>query len=126
MGKRNRFFVLLVFFFLLVSLEAIIAQAQGVLENYKQGEGNGNGNDKNGNGKGKGDEQGNGNKGKEKKKEKKPPKPPKDPATDYKRLSSVPKTGQERAFCQAQGACYYKTLACPPECPKRKPKKKQE
>ncbi|XP_050369197.1 uncharacterized protein LOC126787336 [Argentina anserina] len=31
-------------------------------------------------------------------------------------------TGQEQCMCKALGACFYKTLICPPECPERKPK----
>ncbi|VVB16739.1 unnamed protein product [Arabis nemorensis] len=31
------------------------------------------------------------------------------------------RTGQELAICQARGACYYRTLVCPGECPKRRP-----
>ncbi|KAF7805572.1 Root_cap domain-containing protein [Senna tora] len=59
--------------------------------------------------------------------EKKPKKPKKhdDDETNYKELSPLP-SGQERAFCQAQGSCYYKTLVCPSECPQRKPKKNKK
>ncbi|CAN6692436.1 unnamed protein product [Malus baccata var. baccata] len=35
-------------------------------------------------------------------------------------------SGQERGFCKAKGACYYKTLTCPSECPQRKPKKNKK
>jgi hypothetical protein len=31
-------------------------------------------------------------------------------------------SGQEQYMCKAQGACFYKTLVCPPKCPERKPK----
>ncbi|XP_031113317.1 uncharacterized protein LOC116016969 [Ipomoea triloba] len=80
--------------------------------------GNNNGNDNNGNGNGNGNNgnnNGNGN-GKESNKD----------ITHYKMLSKVPTTGQERAFCKAKGACYYKTLTCPAECPERKPKKNKK
>ncbi|XP_033138846.1 uncharacterized protein LOC103845469 isoform X2 [Brassica rapa] len=43
-------------------------------------------------------------------------------AARYRMLSPL-RTGQEQAMCQGQSACYYKTLVCPGECPKRKPTK---
>ncbi|XP_077252660.1 uncharacterized protein LOC143892073 [Tasmannia lanceolata] len=47
-----------------------------------------------------------------------------DSSTHYIVLDPVPKTGQEEAFCLAgKGRCHFKTLTCPTECPKRKPKK---
>ncbi|KAF5201249.1 Root cap [Thalictrum thalictroides] len=71
-----------------------------------------------------GDDKGNGNnKGKDNEKEKEKD----DPAsTQYKILAPNQKTGQERAYCQAKGNCYYKTLECPAECPQRKPKKNKK
>ena len=58
---------------------------------------------------------------KEKEKEKKD-KEQSEAAARYRVLSPLP-TGQEQAMCQAKGPCYYKTLVCPGECPKRKPTK---
>lgn len=46
-------------------------------------------------------------------------------STHYKILTPLP-SGQERAFCQARGACYYKTLVCPKECMLRKPENKKD
>ncbi|KAK4763390.1 hypothetical protein SAY86_009158 [Trapa natans] len=46
--------------------------------------------------------------------------------TKYKKLSPLPRTGQERAYCQAKGACYHKTLTCPEQCPQRKPKRNKK
>ncbi|KAK3206019.1 hypothetical protein Dsin_020065 [Dipteronia sinensis] len=46
-------------------------------------------------------------------------------STHYDVLTPLP-SGQERAFCQARGACNHKTLACPSECPERKPKKNKQ
>ncbi|KAK9079083.1 hypothetical protein SSX86_000753 [Deinandra increscens subsp. villosa] len=54
------------------------------------------------------------------------PKPPQDDCTNYDELTPDPKAGRERAFCKAKGACYYKTLTCPKECPTRKPKKNKK
>ncbi|KAM5584078.1 hypothetical protein ABKV19_003780 [Rosa sericea] len=44
---------------------------------------------------------------------------------DYDVLSPLA-SGQERGFCKAKNACYYKTLVCPSECPQRKPKKNKK
>ncbi|KAL3530585.1 hypothetical protein ACH5RR_009907 [Cinchona calisaya] len=109
-----------------------------------KGEGNGNGND-NGQGNGRGNDNdknnGKGSDNNDKKGDKKklsppppppsplpihPPPPPKDDVTDYYMLSPIERTGQQRAFCEAKGACFWKTLTCPPECPNRKPKKKKK
>nr|XP_011461704.1 PREDICTED: uncharacterized protein LOC101295702 isoform X2 [Fragaria vesca subsp. vesca] len=46
-------------------------------------------------------------------------------ANDYQVLPPLA-TGQERCMCKAQGACFYKTLVCPPECPQRKPKQNKK
>ncbi|KAK4851032.1 hypothetical protein QYF36_011928 [Acer negundo] len=46
-------------------------------------------------------------------------------STHYDVLTPLP-SGQERAFCQARGACNQKTLVCPSECPERKPKHNKE
>ncbi|KAJ4883717.1 late embryogenesis abundant protein-related / LEA protein-related [Raphanus sativus] len=59
---------------------------------------------------------------KERKEKEKRDKEQSEAAARYRMLSPLP-TGQEQAMCQGQGACYYKTLACPGECPKRKPAK---
>ncbi|KAL0709933.1 hypothetical protein Bca4012_016911 [Brassica carinata] len=61
-------------------------------------------------------------KDKERKEKEKKDKEQSEAAARYRVLSPLP-TGQEQAMCQAQGACYYKTLVCPGECPKRKPTK---
>lgn len=107
--------ILVAFFILLISMEAAIAQAQG-------GNGNGNGN-------GNGDEKGNGegkDKEKGKEKEKKPKKnKPRDESSDYDKLETLP-SGQERGFCTANTSCHFKTLVCPEECKKRKPKKNKK
>ncbi|XP_054813890.1 uncharacterized protein LOC129314472 [Prosopis cineraria] len=109
--------ILLAFFILLVTMEVAIAASEG------EGPGNGNGKGQdNGKGKEKNDEDKVKDKKKEDKKEKKPKKESKDEASNYKKLSPLP-SGQERAFCLAQGSCYYKSLTCPAECPRRKPKK---
>ncbi|KAL4591513.1 hypothetical protein LXL04_004481 [Taraxacum kok-saghyz] len=47
-------------------------------------------------------------------------------ATNYDVLTPEPETGRHRAFCKSKGACYYKTLTCPAECPERKPKKNKK
>ncbi|KAI3791440.1 hypothetical protein L2E82_05209 [Cichorium intybus] len=47
-------------------------------------------------------------------------------ATNYDFLTPEPETGRQRAFCKSKGACYYKTLTCPAECPERKPKKNKK
>ncbi|XP_021831375.1 uncharacterized protein LOC110771384 [Prunus avium] len=44
-----------------------------------------------------------------------------DDSTNYDVLPPL-ESGQERCQCKALGACFYKTLVCPPECPQRKPK----
>ncbi|XP_068650592.1 uncharacterized protein [Aristolochia californica] len=50
-----------------------------------------------------------------------------DPAsTHYITLTSVRRTGQERAFCLARGRCFLKTLTCPVQCTQRKPKKNKK
>ncbi|XP_076907142.1 uncharacterized protein LOC143563498 [Bidens hawaiensis] len=55
------------------------------------------------------------------------PKPkPQDDATNYDDLTPEPKSGCHRAFCKSKGACYYKTLTCPKECPEKKPKKNKK
>lgn len=59
---------------------------------------------------------------KERKEKEKRDKEQSEAAARYRVLTPLP-TGQEQAMCQAQGACYYKTLVCPGECPKRKPQK---
>nr|VDC87238.1 unnamed protein product [Brassica oleracea] len=59
---------------------------------------------------------------KERKEKEKRDKEQSEAAARYRVLSPLP-TGQEQAMCQAKGACYYKTLVCPGECPKRKPTK---
>ncbi|CAN8244359.1 unnamed protein product [Cochlearia groenlandica] len=46
-------------------------------------------------------------------------------AAKYRVLTPLP-SGQEQAMCQARGACYYRTLVCPGECPKRKPMKNKD
>ncbi|XP_019199314.1 PREDICTED: uncharacterized protein LOC109193009 [Ipomoea nil] len=87
-------------------------------DNGNGNNGNNNGNDNNGSGNGNGNNgNGNGN-GNDKESDK--------DITHYKMLSKVPKSGEERAFCKAKGACYYKTLTCPAECPERKPKKNKK
>ncbi|KAL8501489.1 hypothetical protein ACS0TY_020858 [Phlomoides rotata] len=93
--------------------------------NNGNGNGNGNAGGNNGNGNGNGNGGGNNGNGNG---NNKPNKPPADAAaiTNYAMLSALPKTGQERAFCQARGKCNYKTLTCPAECPQRKPKKNKK
>ncbi|KAL0673166.1 hypothetical protein Bca4012_001147 [Brassica carinata] len=59
---------------------------------------------------------------KERKEKEKRDKEQSEAAARYRVLSPLP-TGQEQAMCQAKGPCYYKTLVCPGECPKRKPTK---
>ncbi|XP_059429446.1 uncharacterized protein LOC132163253 [Corylus avellana] len=44
-----------------------------------------------------------------------------DDTTNYKDLTPA-ETGEERAYCNAKGACNSKTLQCPSQCPQRKPK----
>ncbi|KAI9076211.1 hypothetical protein K1719_041909 [Acacia pycnantha] len=111
MAKLKLFF-LAAFFTLLVSMEMAIAASAGKGNDNSQGNNNSQGND---------NSQGNENgKGKEKEKVK-----PKDESSHYKKLSPLP-SGQERAFCLAQGSCYYKTLACPAECPNSKPKNNKQ
>lgn len=80
--------------------------------NNNNGNGNGNGNNGNGNGNG----NGSGNNGTRK---------INDDTTDYKVLTPA-KTGEERAYCNAKGACNSKTLQCPSQCPERKPKKNKK
>lgn len=46
-------------------------------------------------------------------------------STHYRLLTPLP-SGQERAFCEARGACNQKILVCPSECPQRKPKHNKE
>lgn len=46
-------------------------------------------------------------------------------STNYFLLTPL-RSGQERAFCQARGACNMKTLVCPSQCPERKPKQKKK
>ncbi|XP_027173664.1 uncharacterized protein LOC113773256 [Coffea eugenioides] len=43
-------------------------------------------------------------------------------STDYYEVSPTERTGQERFFCTATSACFWKILTCPSECPSRKPK----
>uniref|UniRef100_A0A7N0UUH1 Uncharacterized protein n=1 Tax=Kalanchoe fedtschenkoi TaxID=63787 RepID=A0A7N0UUH1_KALFE len=45
---------------------------------------------------------------------------------NYQVMTPLGGTGQERAFCKAKGACYYRTLTCPAECAERKPKDKKK
>ncbi|KAJ6344985.1 hypothetical protein OIU78_007798 [Salix suchowensis] len=45
--------------------------------------------------------------------------------THYEMLSPSP-SGNERAFCQARGACQGKTLVCPDQCKVRKPVKNKK
>ncbi|KAG6762028.1 hypothetical protein NC652_022633 [Populus alba x Populus x berolinensis] len=45
--------------------------------------------------------------------------------THYSMLSPSP-SGNERAFCQARGACQSKTLVCPDQCKVRKPVKNKK
>lgn len=59
---------------------------------------------------------------KERKEKEKRDKEQSEAAARYRVLTPLP-TGQEQAMCEARGACYYKTLVCPGECPTRKPKK---
>nr|AAL06922.1 AT5g60530/muf9_180 [Arabidopsis thaliana] len=59
---------------------------------------------------------------KERKAKEKKDKEESEAAARYRILSPLP-TGQEQAMCQGRGSCYYKTLVCPGECPKRKPTK---
>ncbi|GKC59363.1 late embryogenesis abundant protein-related protein [Tanacetum coccineum] len=47
-------------------------------------------------------------------------------ATNYDVLTPEPETGRHRAFCKSNGACNYKILTCPAECPERKPKKNKK
>ncbi|KAK4760596.1 hypothetical protein SAY87_005489 [Trapa incisa] len=50
-----------------------------------------------------------------------------DPAsTNYVLLDPVAGTNQARAFCLARGACRYKILTCPAQCPLRKPKRNKK
>ena len=104
MQRRNPR-LLVAFFVVLAAIEATFVLAQG--------NGNGNGNN-NGNGNG----NGNGNSNNRTAAEEAA-------STNYTMLSSTAK-GQERAFCKARGACYFKTLVCPTECPQRKPKKNRK
>lgn len=46
-------------------------------------------------------------------------------STHYSLLTPLP-SGQERAFCQARGACNMKTLVCPSQCPERKPRQNRK
>lgn len=48
-----------------------------------------------------------------------------DPSTNYEALTPLP-SGQERAFCQEEGACFGTTLVCPEECPERKPRRNKK
>lgn len=145
---RKNLFLCVALVVLLISTKVYSAQGEG------KGNGNGYGNGKgNGNGKGKGDERGNGegngsgnDHGKEKEKgdgkdkgkgggngkghEKGKGNGKGDGErveTDYVMVSPVEKTGQERAVCQSEGSrCYEKTLRCPAQCSKRKPKKAEK
>ncbi|XP_076894142.1 uncharacterized protein LOC143546337 [Bidens hawaiensis] len=54
------------------------------------------------------------------------PKPVVDDTTNYDVLDPEPETGRQRAFCKSKGACNYKVLTCPAECPERKPKKNRK
>ncbi|XP_030924052.1 uncharacterized protein LOC115950913 [Quercus lobata] len=84
--------------------------------NGNNGNNNGNGNNGNGNGNGNnGNNNGNGNGNKNS-----------TAPADYDVLTPTPKTGQERAFCKARGACYGKTLVCPSQCAQRKPKQNKK
>lgn len=62
---------------------------------------------------------------KERKEKEKRDKEQSEAAARYRLLTPL-RTGQEQAMCQARGACYYKTLVCPGECPKRRPKKNKD
>lgn len=126
---RGKLSILVAFFVLLIAMEASIAQGQG------NGNGNGNGNNGNNNGKGnngkdngngKGNnDNGKGNNGKEKKKDPKRKTPKDDESAKSEKLPAL-KSGQERAFCNANNTCQFKTLVCPEECKVRKPKKNKQ
>jgi hypothetical protein len=120
--------ILVAFFILLISMEAVIAQGQG------NGNGNGNDNGNNGNGNGNNGNNGNG-KGNDKDEGKDKDKDDKDKGKgkgkkddDSSKYESLPalQSGQERGFCQAQNTCHFKTLVCPEECKQRKPKKNKK
>ncbi|KAH7838877.1 hypothetical protein Vadar_032176 [Vaccinium darrowii] len=55
-----------------------------------------------------------------------PPHHKKSSTTDYDILDYLTNKGQEIAYCKAKGACYYKILECPVECPTRNPKNKKQ
>ncbi|KAL4190187.1 hypothetical protein AMTRI_Chr07g74540 [Amborella trichopoda] len=80
-----------------------------LLASAAHAQGNGNGNNGNGNN---GDTGNNG----------KPTKPnPKDPAQNYMEIPPN-SSGQEGGVCRAQGRCFRRTLTCPAQCSKRKPR----
>ncbi|KAF8100440.1 hypothetical protein N665_0224s0026 [Sinapis alba] len=132
--ESRKSYVIVVLLALLLLTEIVIAESDG--GNGNNGKGNeghvekGKGGD---DGKGKGNGNGPKDKDKDKKEKKNKDKKEKEKkdkerkeqseaAARYRMLSPLP-TGQEQAMCQGQGACYYKTLVCPGECPKRKPTK---
>ncbi|KAK8683266.1 hypothetical protein V6N13_039331 [Hibiscus sabdariffa] len=49
----------------------------------------------------------------------------KDAASTYYQVLSPSRSGQERVYCHARGACKGKVLTCPRQCPQRKPKNKK-
>ncbi|GFZ20470.1 late embryogenesis abundant protein-related [Actinidia rufa] len=46
--------------------------------------------------------------------------------THYTISKELTPYGQQQAQCEARGACYNKTLVCPAQCPKMKPKKNRK
>lgn len=97
MGRRRLFFAVCLILF--ISLKQSLPKPKAkVMATADQGnDDNGNGNRK-GNGDG-----GNGNNDKNKEKKPKKPKPLKDPVTDYKKLSALPKTGQDELPAKLRG-----------------------
>ncbi|XP_010541339.1 PREDICTED: uncharacterized protein LOC104814833 [Tarenaya hassleriana] len=133
--ERRKSYVLVALFVLLILTEVAIAESNGGKGNGNNGNNgngdngnNGEGKGDNGNGKGKGkgdDKKGDGKDKGKGPKDKGKDKGKKDESAYYRVLSPLP-TGQEQARCEAQGACYYKTVVCPSECPQRKPKKNKQ
>ncbi|KAK7262330.1 hypothetical protein RJT34_29898 [Clitoria ternatea] len=123
MGGR-KWSILVAIFILLIAMEAAIAQGQGNGNDNAQGNENGNGK-----GKDKGKDKVKKEKEKKEKKEKpvkeKKPKKVHDEASDYDKLTPLP-SGQERGFCRTNTTCEFKTIVCPSECAKRKPKKNKK
>ncbi|KOM50696.1 hypothetical protein LR48_Vigan08g152300 [Vigna angularis] len=114
MGGR-KWSILVAIFILLMAMEAAIVQGQGNGNDNGNGNGNGKGSDKKEKDKEK----------KEKKQKEKKPKKERDEASDYDKLSALP-SGQERGFCRTNTTCEFKTIVCPTECAKRKPKKNKK